>query len=485
MFQWSLAQGITSPPVQRFFIHLTPAFSPIFSATFLEGQSALTYWHNEEPIEQLFQRHNVLHLRKAFVTAHPLLDHVYEMTMSTDHNLQDITADFSALPEVVFIEPTPTFSTSFIPDDYEIFSLDYLDVIGAPAAWDISQGSADITIAIIDEGIMTDHEDLWENIWINEAEIPDNGLDDDNNGFVDDVSGYDVASEDPNPNPDSPDIAHGTLVAGCAAATTNNGIGLSSIGFHSRLIPVKASSSVGEITHALRGLDYAIAAGADIVNFSFGSTQFSQTFANLIQVAHEHGIIMVAAAGNDGADMIQFPAQYDFVINVGFTTLNDKKASASNFGPSIDLMAPGTSLWVLDPNEGEGTYNITSGSSLASPIVAGLIGLMKSIHPCLDDEDAITILQQTAVDIDSLNPGFEGLIGKGRINAASAVAASRLVEPIAGFLHSSLQSCGGKVEFAPDSLAAIHGCDYEWRVLNASGELIFSFTGIDSHFLFS
>ena len=150
----------------------------------------------------------------------------------------------------------------FLPNDWSQFDdLWHLEKIRAQQAWDVTKGSEDVVIAIVDDAVMITHEDLQDNIWENAGEVANNGFDDDGNGFIDDFNGFNVAGDNPNPNPPRDEFAHGTHVAGCAAAVTDNGIGIPAIGFNCTIMPVRSSSNAsvgGGITNAYEGVDYAI-----------------------------------------------------------------------------------------------------------------------------------------------------------------------------------------------------------------------------------
>jgi subtilisin family serine protease len=231
------------------------------------------------------------------------------------------------------------------------------------------------------------HEDLAPNIWVNPNEIANNGIDDDNNGYIDDINGYDVADNDNNPNPptnaSSSVFSHGTHCAGIASARSDNGIGIASPGFVSKIMAVKTkfnSSTGATLERAYQGLEYAIAANPTIISMSWGGYSYSQTYQELIDVAISKGIILVAAAGNADVDFPMYPAGYNGVISVGATDQNDMKASFSNYGTSIDIMAPGVSIWSSFATTNS-SYGYYSGTSMACPIVAGICALLKSKKP--------------------------------------------------------------------------------------------------------
>ena len=404
---------------------------------------------------------------------------IYELSLREAGREQELIAELNKLPYIEYAERVPVYRTLYTPNDYALFNDAYhLDLINAEAAWDISQGSEEVVIAIVDDAVMIDHEDLGNNVWVNPGEIPANGIDDDGNGYPDDVNGYDVATNGNRPGNLSIILTHGTRVAGSAAAATDNGLGIASIGFNCKIMAVKSTNDPSAatstiVTHPLEGIEYAISAGADVVNMSFGGQGQSMAYQELFDEGHARGIVFVAAAGNDGDERFSYPASYAHVISVGATDASDVRANFSTINDSVDIMAPGVSIRTTFPNADNGTYTRTDGTSFASPIVAGLIGLMKSINPCASPEELEAILKNTADDISSKNPGLNGLIGAGRINAAAALAAVAAPNaPVADFTFDNADNCQNTIRFNALEDAASLDCplanSYEWEFSNGS-----------------
>ena len=367
----------------------------------------------------------------------------------------------------------------FEPNDRRIFNdMYHLDLIDAAEAWDLSQGSEEVVIAIVDGAIQVDHEDLKDNIWINPGEIPNNGVDDDRNGYVDDVNGFDVATGTPNPGGLSLLLTHGTQVAGCCAAATNNGTGVASIGYNCKIMAVKATANpnsieVGFVTNPFEGVKYAVDAGADIINMSFGGILSSQTWQELLNEGNRKGIIFVAAAGNSGTEEEIFPAAFNHVISVAATGETDRVTNFSTTHSTVDISAPGQSIRTTQPNRNFNGYTRATGTSFSSPIVAGVLGLMKSINPCATPEELEAFLKESADDIGPLNPSFAGRIGAGRVNAAralAAIAAPSLPEADFSFDNSSI--CTNRIPFSFVTDPENAGCDavnqYTWEVSGGS-----------------
>ncbi|HXH18310.1 MAG TPA: S8 family serine peptidase [Chitinophagales bacterium] len=373
------------------------------------------------------------------------LDNIYRLEFTNISQTNQLIAALQAIPSIEFAEKVPLGKTeSFVPDDLNANQW-YLSKINAELAWSITTGSSQVVVAIIDNGVKLSHEDLAANMYVNAGEIPNNLLDDDLNGYRDDVNGFDVADMDNNANPpptaaDTNGFRHGTLCAGIASAVTNNSKGIASIGFSVKIMPVKCTrNNVGNsraITHPYEGVFYAMRAGADVISMSFGGEGHGFTDQAVINAASNEGIVLVAAAGNANTNTPFFPAAFPNVISVGATDFNDQKASFSNFGTWVDLMAPGVSIFstLVSTNS---SYGSLSGTSMACPLVAGLAGLVLSVKPDFTPAQVATALTNGCDDISLLNPAFTGQIGAGRINALKTLSQITGVTPDScGFVNS-------------------------------------------------
>ncbi len=404
----------------------------LFSAT--PELTEIAYTHNikTEATKRLFTA--LLNSPKAGIRqAASHLKNTFLIEADTDDPAK-LIEDLMKLEGMIRVERVPRINTYYVPDDYDAFQQWYLDKIEAEDAWEIYQansGTSEVHIAIVDDAVKLDHEDLNFNLWVNLDEIPNNGIDDDGNTYIDDVNGYDVANGDGDPNP--PTTAtnsyfhHGTHVAGIAAAVSNNNTGIASIsGAGSnkvKIIAVKTkldSSPGGSLEATFQGVEYAIAADADIINMSWGSNAYSHTFQDLFITAHSLGITLVAASGNSGSSYYSYPASYLYVISVGATTPSDQKAGFSNYGYQIDVMAPGVDILSTLPVN-DNSYGNLSGTSMASPLVAGLCGLMLSYNDTLTPHQIEILLEENCDNIDAQNSGYIGMIGAGRINAENVL----------------------------------------------------------------
>lgn len=349
---------------------------------------------------------------------------LYQVEFEGNTKIEDFIRDLKANDMVEYAEPIPIDQVLLSANDQYSGQQWHLEKIQAYEAWDIATGSEDVVVAIIDDAIQTTHEDLTNTIWTNINEIPNNGVDDDNNGYIDDYQGWDIADNDNNPNPPagSSYLRHGTHVTGIVAAQTNNSIGVASIGNGIKVLPIKATQdefgTSTQITHGWQGVSYAIAMGVDIINLSWGSKASSQTYQSIIDDAHAQGIIIVAAAGNSNNTQKFYPAAYNNVVSVAATDHSDHKMGVSNYGDWIDISAPGSTI-ISTGSMSNDAYESNSGTSMASPLVAGLIGLMKSYDNSSSADDILACLLSNTDPIQDTDHATS--MGTGRINAYEAM----------------------------------------------------------------
>jgi thermitase len=380
----------------------------------------------------------------------------------SDVNLVDLPQDvgvgeavqrYEASPAVEYAEPNFKIFPSATPNDPSFNKLWGLNntaqSIGgqagtadadadAPKAWNTMTGTAGTVVAVIDEGIDVSHPDLRNNMWTNPGEVPNNGVDDDGNGYVDDVFGYDFANDDatvydPDPVNGSGD-EHGTHVAGTIAAEGNNGIGVAGVNWHAKVMALKfLGPNGGSTLDAVEAINYAVANGADISNNSWGYVGSpSRSLQDAINRADNAGHLFVAAAGNGGTDGVgdsndasssntNYPSSYPNpnIISVAATDNRDTLASFSNFGATtVDLAAPGVNVASTLPGIRYGYY---SGTSMATPHVTGVAALLKSQQPTLDDAQ----LKARILDGADKKSSLTGkVLTNGRLNAANALPSS-------------------------------------------------------------
>jgi len=309
------------------------------------------------------------------------------------------------------------------------FGNDYPDQYGpklmqADDAWDITTGSNDIILAVVDTGVDWQHPDLANQIWTNEDEIPDNGIDDDGNGYIDDIRGWDFAYNDNDPNDY---LGHGTHCAGIIAAQTNNTQGMAGLCRDCKIMPITfvnpQSSTIAEV------LMYATNNGADVINSSWGTPWHDTILYNAINYASSNGAILVFAAGNSGQDVHYYHPHTEDIIMVSASDYNDEPTAWTNYGHWIDVAAPGDNVLSTRAegkdmdNDGEHIvddfYYYASGTSFSAPHVVGLIGLILSQHPEFGLEEVRQVLRNSADDIGET--GWDEFSGYGRINAKRAL----------------------------------------------------------------
>lgn len=284
--------------------------------------------------------------------------------------------------------------------------------IRARAAWEVTTGSSNVVVAIIDTGIDRFHPDLAPNLWRNAGEVAGNGYDDDGNGYVDDLHGYDFVSRDGDPMDDN---LHGTHVAGILGAVGNDENGVAGVAWSVRLMALKAFDETGSGTldHTLEAIAYAVAMRADIINASWGTTVRSRALDEMVAEAVARGVVFVAAAGNNGNETRFFPAAVPEAVAVGATDHRDQSPTFSNHGDFVDLVAPGEGVHATVPNA---AWSALSGTSMAAPHVSGAVALLLSVAPDLTPGQVRTILRSQADELP-----LDRYTGAGRLNAARVV----------------------------------------------------------------
>jgi len=328
--------------------------------------------------------------------------------------------------------------------------------IDAPEAWDIFTGSADVVVAVIDTGVDYAHRDIDDNMWVNEAELNGTaGVDDDNNGYVDDIYGYDFYNRDGDPMDDR---GHGTHCAGTISAETDNVQDIAGVCWQTRIMAVKflGSGGSGTTSNAVKSFYYAVANGADICSNSWGGGPYSETLEEALDYAAGQGVILAASAGNDNTSNPEYPAYYGPMISVAATDSNDDKASFSNYGDWVDLAAPGVDILSLRASLASSYYGtpyddytlILSGTSMACPHVAGACALLIGANPTLTRDEVYEVLMTTG---DPIATGI--CLSDSRLNVWN--------------LLREAVSARGRVEFTQDE----YSCSDDISVILADGDL--------------
>ena len=374
--------------------------------------------------------------------------------LTPDETAEDVIYEYEKKPEVEYAEPDFKYQATIIPSDPLYAEQWYLKKIKAQDAWDKKRESPNVTIAIIDSGVQINHPDLKDNIWVNPDEVPNNKIDDDKNGYPDDVNGWDYINNVPDPSPKWGEgfteggVNHGTIVAGIAAASGNNASGVTGVTWRAKIMPLKVLGDAGEgsTLNVIRAIDYAILEGANILNFSFVGFGYSQALDDAIRRAHDAGLLVVAAAGNeseDGAGYFldqtpMYPVCHDGVngenrvIGVAAVDALDQKSKFSSFGyKCIDITAPGESVFstvAYNPSAsiGEKVFNkyydgYWAGTSVAAPQVAGALALLLETNYGLTRNEIISLLLDNSDNVSRTNPNFLGQLGRGRLNVLNSV----------------------------------------------------------------
>lgn len=365
----------------------------------------------------------------------------------------DLSAAINALnqlSEIEYAQPNHVFNVAAIPpsnssnhlaielpNDSLFASQWALQTLRAPEAWRLTTGDPNILIAVIDTGMDFKHPDLQTGIWINSGEDLNrnrkvdasdfNGIDDDGNGFIDDLRGWDFTDAPSFPdggdyrerdNDPADENGHGTAVTGIIAATANNRLGIAGLAPGCRVMALRAGTSRGllEEDDVASAIVYAVMNGARLINMSFGDVVVSPMLRDIIRFAHGRGVVMVASAGNSSTDTPHYPSGFSETIAVGASTRHDQLAGFSNFGATIDVVAPGAEIWTTVLG---GKYAQFGGTSASAPFVSALAGLLLSRFPNWNNEMVRAALTNSARDLGE--NGWDRFYGAGRIDAAAAL----------------------------------------------------------------
>jgi len=424
----------------------------------------------------------------------PDLSHVYVVETAEDASAEQLRALYAADPHVAWVQIDHAHELDALPNDPFLSSsgswgqafedLWGLHRIRAPEAWSLSRGEG-VVVAVVDTGLDYDHPDIADNVFVHPGEDLDgngrvdpsdwNGVDDDGNGFVDDLRGWNFASDAGSPDPFD-DAGHGTHVAGTIAAVADNGVGIAGVAPGSRIMPLKGFPADGPGLDSVlwRAVLYAAENGADVVNASWSCSEgcASNPLAEeVVRIVHGLGVVIVTSAGNRQRDVSAYsPESMRETLTVASSGQDDRlSAGFSNFGWSVDLVAPGgdpaddrnvyvarRNILSLRSSADEasapfavgGDYFRSAGTSMAAPHVSGVVALLRGRQPGLDYESIRRILRRSAVDLGP--PGHDRLHGAGRLDAWAALQHGPLPDLLAVLTSprpgAALQPQAGPVE---------------------------------------
>jgi serine protease len=410
-------------------------------------------------LNALVNKYGFTSARKPFYQADDdaKLPYILQITFSKINKVDNLIEDLYAIPGVEYAEKVPAMHTFTTPNDpsYIAQNSAVMNQIMAPTAWDIFISNSNIpAVAIVDNAIQKTHVDLAANMYTNAIEAAGTaGVDDDANGYIDDIVGYDVADGDNNVMPPNNAMDHGTHCSGIAGARTNNGVGGGSIGWNIKIIPVKCTmntTTTSAIDNGYGGIVYAAKAKARVISCSWGGSTGGQAGQDVVNYAWNKGCIIVAAAGNSGNQTLNYPGAYNNVYCVASVAANNVKSGFSQYGSVgnawVDICAPGENIYSTLPTN---SYGNLSGTSMATPMVAGLAGLMVSYVPLMTQQNVLNCISSSATSSIYTIPGNAAYvsgnkIGAGLINATGAMNCATgwlTAPPIANFFSLVRSTC--------------------------------------------
>lgn len=358
-------------------------------------------------------------ISNARVTTASDFSNIYKIKLPAGADVIRAVNEILKLDDIIYAEPYFVNELLYTPNDPNIGSQNHLPVIHAKEAWDLERGDSTIVIGMVDTGVDMDHPDLG-NIAYNEND-PVNGVDDDQDGYIDNYFGWDLGDKDNDPNADG--NGHGSLSTGVASARTNNHTGIAGVGFKSKYLPVKVlKTSTNRLVNSYEGIIYAAEHGCKVINLSWGGVypwfQYGQDVINYAVEVHD--AVVVAAAGNTPEELDFYPASFDNVLSVGATDVNDNKAGFSTYSYKIDVMAMGNGTYTTN---NAGGYTRGYGTSFAAPQVAGAAALVRARYPNLSARQVMEQIRISSDDIYGIgsNMDYYGMLGNGRLNVYQAL----------------------------------------------------------------
>lgn len=355
---------------------------------------------------------------------------LYKLTYGQDQNFEQVKRALLSTGMVDYVEPVYVREPMHQPNDPSSDSLVtaqyYLKLINAYRGWAITKGSEEVVIGILDTGFRLSHKELESKVALNSSD-PIDGIDNDNDGLIDNYKGWDFSDNDNNVFDDTSWKTHGTAVAGITSASSDNGFGMAAVGFNTKFLPLKVFPSTANGNFGgYEAMVYAAEKGCKVINLSWGGLGYSQFEQDIINyVALDKNVVIVASAGNTGTEVDYYPATYDNVLSVAGTDINDRNNYTYNYG--VDVSAPGVNMYSVNGNTEEG-FSRFWGTSFAAPVVAGAVALIRTQFPALNSRQVVERIRMSADDIYAKNaaPNFAGKLGRGRLNLKKALLATDL-----------------------------------------------------------
>lgn len=354
----------------------------------------------------------------------------FKASLSADPDWQAVKSGSIVFPGIEVIQPNYLNVFHIDPND-PLYSQLFHYVTATPQAWNMTTGSQTVLVGVVDSGILTTHPDLAANIYVNSDEIPNDGIDNDGNGYIDDWQGWDFADAPELENSAIGDYIdrdndatdenfHGTHVAGIIGAVGNNGLGVVGVAWNVKILPIRAGfrTTAGEgylqDDDAAAAVIYAADMGCNVVNMSWGDPNYSPIIGDACQYAYDRGSTLVASAGNNPGPYLSYPAKLSTVISVGAINKTRNIAGFSSYGVDLDIVAPGEGVLSTYKLESDQLYFEQNGTSMSSPFVAGAAALLLSLHPGLTPDQVRSRLCNTATDLGPV--GFDIQYGHGLLN---------------------------------------------------------------------
>lgn len=350
--------------------------------------------------------------------------------LAQEPDFEALTSGKLSFEGIEYVQPNYLNKMHIEPND-DLYAQLYHYVVSCPQAWNITTGSDQVLVAVIDSGVNLEHPDLQANIYINPGEIPGNGIDDDGNGYIDDWIGWDFVDapeladialgdyleQDNDPNDEN---FHGTHVAGIIGAVGNNGIGVCGVNWNVKILAVRAGfrTTTGDgflqDDDAAAAIIYSADMGAHVINMSWGDDKYSPIIADACQYAYDKGSVLVASAGNTPLPYLSYPAKLGNTISVGAVNRNRNIAGFSSYGPDLDLVAPGEEVLSTYMSDASNQYTRMSGTSMAAPYVSGAVALLLALNPGLSPQEVRSRLLDSCDDLGT--PGYDMYYGHGLLN---------------------------------------------------------------------